>query len=74
MCYLDISVKSSVSAYCLTFALFFANFSLVLLIKVLLIKKVYLLYEEAMSVRLCVVLLIKKACAYKKILLERISN
>ena len=37
--YLDIFVKSSPSGCCLAFAIFFANFSRVLLTKVLLIKK-----------------------------------
>ena len=37
--YLDIFVKRSASGCCLAFASFFANFSLALLIKVLLIKK-----------------------------------
>ena len=37
--YFDNFVKSLASSYCLAFPSFFANFSLVLLIKVLLIKK-----------------------------------
>ena len=44
--FLDIFVQSSASGYCLAFAFFFANFSLVLLIKMLLIKKVCILNQH----------------------------
>ena len=44
-CFLDMFVKISASRQCLVFAYFFANFSLALLIKVLLIKKQVMLFD-----------------------------
>ena len=60
-------VKSSASECCLAFAWFFANFSLVLLMKELLIKKACILYSDGTYFFPCDVLY----HVYLNLLLER---